>query len=91
MASVRGLERSAEEASLSPPLPPQGVAGVVLEPMRGAESGGAGGFVRGVGKGLAGLVVKPVAGVLDFAAQVRACVRGARVCACGVLESVHPR
>ena len=48
----------------------QGVAGVVLEPIRGAEAGGAAGFVRGVGKGLAGLAVKPLAGVLDFVSQV---------------------
>ena len=47
----------------------EGVAGVVLDPLRGAEAGGVGGFLAGLGKGVAGLVVKPVAGVLDFTTQ----------------------
>lgn len=37
--------------------------------MRGAEAGGAAGFVRGVGRGLTGLAVKPITGVLDLISQ----------------------
>ena len=44
----------------------EGLAGVVLAPLRGAREGGAAGFATGLGRGLAGLIVKPVAGVLDF-------------------------
>eukprot|EP01113_Clastostelium_recurvatum_P001698 TRINITY_DN10696_c0_g1_i3.p1 TRINITY_DN10696_c0_g1~~TRINITY_DN10696_c0_g1_i3.p1 ORF type:complete len:430 (-),score=78.54 TRINITY_DN10696_c0_g1_i3:38-1327(-) len=43
-----------------------GVSGIVLEPVRAARAGGASGFARGVGKGLAGVVVKPMAGVVSF-------------------------
>ena len=53
-------------ALLRPGSAAQGLAGVILDPLRGAEREGALGFVKGVGKGLTGLVVKPVAGVLDF-------------------------
>ena len=34
------------------------VAGVVMEPVRGAVSGGVGGALKGFGKGLVGLAVK---------------------------------
>ena len=39
-----------------------GITGLVMQPMKGAEKGGAGGFVKGVGKGIGGLVAKPAAG-----------------------------
>lgn len=35
----------------------------------GAKSGGAGGFVKGVGKGLIGVVARPVGGVVDMASS----------------------
>lgn len=38
-----------------------------MKPIEGAEQGGAGGFFKGVGKGLVGIVTKPVVGVFDFA------------------------
>lgn len=44
-----------------------GLAGVVVEPVRGAEKDGVSGFVKGVGRGLVGVAVKPVTGILDFA------------------------
>ncbi|KAG5954861.1 hypothetical protein E4U58_007429 [Claviceps cyperi] len=40
-----------------------GVAGLVTHPIRGAEKEGAGGFVKGVGKGIGGLIAKPAAGI----------------------------
>ena len=48
----------------------EGVAGVFLQPVRGAQKGGVGGFFKGVARGVAGVVVKPVVGVLDGATQV---------------------
>ncbi|KAI0932190.1 hypothetical protein AcW2_000882 [Taiwanofungus camphoratus] len=46
-----------------------GVEGVVMKPLEGAESEGAKGFFKGVGKGLIGAVTKPVVGVFDFASN----------------------
>lgn len=39
-----------------------GVTGLVTQPWRGAQKGGAGGFITGVGKGVAGFAFKPFAG-----------------------------
>ncbi|CAN0439141.1 unnamed protein product, partial [Hapterophycus canaliculatus] len=39
-----------------------GITGVVMKPVRGAKTGGAAGFVTGVGKGMVGLVAAPVSG-----------------------------
>jgi len=47
----------------------QGVTGVFVEPVRQARKDGAIGFAKGVGKGLAGVVLKPVAGVIDLAGK----------------------
>mmetsp|Transcript_26456 Transcript_26456/g.47471 ORF Transcript_26456/g.47471 Transcript_26456/m.47471 type:complete len:609 (-) Transcript_26456:1698-3524(-) len=49
-----------------------GISGVVMEPYR-VRSKGFGAITAGVGKGLLGLVCKPVAGTLEFVAMV---VRG---------------
>ena len=46
-----------------------GVSGLVQQPVRGAMSGGAEGFVRGVGRGLVGAVTKPISGVAGFASK----------------------
>lgn len=46
-----------------------GVTGIVTQPIKGAQAGGAGGFFAGVGRGLLGAVVKPTVGVLDFASR----------------------
>lgn len=41
------------------------ITGVVIEPYRGARSGGGVGFAKGVGIGAVGLVAKPLVGVFD--------------------------
>ena len=43
-----------------------GVTGIVYEPYKGAKEKGAKGFSVGVGKGLVGLVAKPVAGTIGM-------------------------
>ncbi|CAE6488407.1 unnamed protein product [Rhizoctonia solani] len=53
-----------------------GVEGVVMKPIEGAETGGASGFLKGIGKGLVGsAVTKPVIGVFDLAANVTEGIR----------------
>ncbi|KIY52729.1 hypothetical protein FISHEDRAFT_63685 [Fistulina hepatica ATCC 64428] len=49
--------------------------GVVMKPIEGAESEGALGFFKGVGKGIVGVVTKPVVGVFDLAANVSEGIR----------------
>jgi hypothetical protein len=39
-----------------------GISGLVTQPLRGAEKGGAAGLVKGFGKGIGGLITKPAAG-----------------------------
>ena len=51
-----------------------GVTGIFSAPVKGARTEGFGGFVKGVGKGLVGAVVKPVMGVTE---GVTAVVQGA--------------
>ena len=43
-----------------------GVTGIVDRPMEGAREGGVGGFFKGVGVGLVGIVTKPVVGLIDM-------------------------
>lgn len=43
-----------------------GIAGLITQPIRGAEKDGAGGLVKGIGKGIGGLIAKPAAGELIF-------------------------
>lgn len=52
-----------------------GIEGVVMRPIEGAEQGGAAGMFKGMGKGLVGLVTKPVVGVLDLASNVTEGIR----------------
>lgn len=52
-----------------------GVGGVVRKPLEGAESEGALGFFKGVGKGVLGLGTKPIIGVLDAASNVTEGIR----------------
>ena len=40
-----------------------------MKPVRGAQRDGASGFVKGVGVGIAGAVVKPVSGVVDLVSK----------------------
>ncbi|CAK5280530.1 unnamed protein product [Mycena citricolor] len=49
--------------------------GVLMKPIEGAESEGAFGFFKGVGKGLVGAVTKPVVGVFDLASNVSEGIR----------------
>lgn len=43
---------------------------MVVNPVQGAEAEGANGFIIGLGKGFAGLVVKPTTGLLDLLTSV---------------------
>lgn len=43
-----------------------GITGLVMQPVVGAQKEGVEGFFKGVGKGAAGLVVKPVVGAFDL-------------------------
>ena len=45
------------------------LAGIVTKPVEGARTGGFGGLMKGVGKGLVGAVTRPVSGVVDFASS----------------------
>lgn len=54
----------------------EGVTGVVQAPMRGAEKRGFEGFAKGIGKGLLGLLVKPVIGLSDGITDVMIGVKG---------------
>lgn len=45
------------------------VAGVIAEPVKGAKQGGIKGGAIGLGKGVLGLVCKPVKGTIDFVTQ----------------------
>ncbi|PHH67103.1 hypothetical protein CDD81_4498 [Ophiocordyceps australis] len=47
-----------------------GIAGLVTQPLRGAEKEGAGGFVKGFGKGIGGLITKPAAGIWGLPAYM---------------------
>jgi hypothetical protein len=47
-----------------------GVTGVVQAPIRGAEKKGIEGLFKGIGKGLLGLLVKPIIGISDAATDV---------------------
>ena len=38
-----------------------------MKPVEGASKEGVGGFFKGVGKGVAGLVTRPTGGIIDFA------------------------
>jgi Vacuolar-sorting-associated 13 protein C-terminal/SHR-binding domain of vacuolar-sorting associated protein 13 len=47
-----------------------GIKGVVDSPLEGGRSRGLGGMFQGIGKGLVGAIVKPVAGAVGFAKDV---------------------
>jgi len=47
----------------------KGITGVVTAPIDGAIKEGGIGFLKGVGKGVAGVFIKPVVGVADFATR----------------------
>ncbi|KAK1948559.1 putative vacuolar protein sorting-associated protein 13C [Phytophthora citrophthora] len=73
---VRGLREGLVQGSRELSLGVyEGVSGLVLNPMRGAQESGAVGFVRGTITGIIGLPVKPVAGIFDFASRATQGVR----------------
>ena len=45
----------------------EGVTGVAMKPIEGAKQEGVGGFFKGMGKGVVGLVARPTGGIVDFA------------------------
>ncbi|KAL7945118.1 hypothetical protein V8C42DRAFT_353349 [Trichoderma barbatum] len=47
-----------------------GISGLVTQPMRGAQKEGAAGLIKGVGKGIGGLIAKPAAGFWGLPAYV---------------------
>ncbi|PTB55442.1 glycosyltransferase family 1 protein [Trichoderma harzianum CBS 226.95] len=47
-----------------------GISGLVTQPMRGAQKQGAAGLIKGVGKGIGGLIAKPAAGFWGLPAYV---------------------
>lgn len=47
-----------------------GVSGLVMNPIKGAQRDGFGGFVKGVGTGMLGVVTKPLVGALDASSQL---------------------
>ena len=47
----------------------QAVAGIITEPVKGAKKGGIKGGAVGFGKGILGLVCKPVKGTIDLVTQ----------------------
>lgn len=53
-----------------------GLSGVFLNPMKGAEREGLKGFAKGIGTGMIGLVVKPVVGFGDAATELLRGVKG---------------
>ena len=72
----------------------EGVTGVVKAPMRGAEKRGFEGFAKGIGKGLLGLLVKPIIGISDGITDVMIGVKGAVDHGSGgvtTLKQVRPR
>eukprot|EP00966_Prymnesium_polylepis_P165986 3836840-Prymnesium_polylepis.1 len=46
-----------------------GMRGIVTKPIQGTREAGTAGFVKGVGRGMAGAIAKPLAGVLMFASK----------------------
>eukprot|EP01117_Protostelium_nocturnum_P004842 TRINITY_DN1754_c1_g1_i2.p1 TRINITY_DN1754_c1_g1~~TRINITY_DN1754_c1_g1_i2.p1 ORF type:complete len:3345 (-),score=1219.39 TRINITY_DN1754_c1_g1_i2:51-8879(-) len=52
-----------------------GVFGLVTQPIKGAKKGGAVGLIKGFGRGLAGLPVKPTVGVIDLVTKTAEGIR----------------
>lgn len=73
----------------------EGVTGVVKAPLRGAEKKGFEGFAKGIGKGLLGLLVKPIIGIsdglTDFMIGVKGTVEGPQGSGQLVVHQIRPR
>ncbi|KYQ89909.1 hypothetical protein DLAC_08474 [Tieghemostelium lacteum] len=57
----------------------EGLGGIVYQPVKGAMQEGVFGFLKGIGKGIAGITVKPVTGVFDFAARTSEGIRNTNI------------
>ena len=57
-----------------------GISGLVTQPIRGAEKEGFGGFVKGIGKGIGGLIAKPGAGKSFNNRQIDMCLHNMHRC-----------
>lgn len=68
----------------------EGVTGVVKAPIRGAEKRGFEGFAKGIGKGLLGLLVKPIIGISDGFTDVMIGVKGSLDGAASLNEPLLP-
>jgi vacuolar protein sorting-associated protein 13A/C len=66
----------------------EGIKGIAMQPIQGAQKGGASGFfkvsrhegaadMQGVGRGLLGIVVKPVTGIVDMTSSTVQAVNAA--------------
>eukprot|EP00727_Mastigamoeba_balamuthi_P000803 m51a1_g1072 hypothetical protein (2769) ;mRNA; r:855370-865973 len=53
----------------------RGFTGVVTEPIKGAQREGLQGLIKGLGKGVVGVAMKPTVGVLDLATQTAKGIR----------------
>ncbi|CAK9441286.1 uncharacterized protein LODBEIA_P51550 [Lodderomyces beijingensis] len=52
-----------------------GIGGIAVDPIEGASTGGAAGFLKGLGRGMIGLPSKTAIGVLDFASNISEGIR----------------
>ena len=53
----------------------EGIEGVITKPISGAREEGVEGFIKGAGKGVVGLFMRPASGVVDFASGTVDAVR----------------
>ena len=47
-----------------------GITGIIAQPIKGAKQEGALGVLKGIGRGVAGVVTKPVIGAVDFVSNL---------------------
>lgn len=69
-----------------------GAAGLIRDPIQGAAEAGPSGFIRGLGKGFIGGVLKPITGALDLLAEPAAGFRSMMVSdrSLGSAEPIRP-
>jgi vacuolar protein sorting-associated protein 13A/C len=46
------------------------ISGIISEPIKGGKKNGSKGAIAGVGKGLVGLIIKPISGTIDLVTMV---------------------
>lgn len=59
----------------------EGFTGLVTEPYKGAKEDGVGGFVKGIGKGMVGIAMKPQAGKFDLSIPFQCLTSASCLCA----------